>query len=62
MKYSPVGQTPVCMVYRARFYGDKEIDVVMQLGAVSLEKMPKPALFECRVPPGAAVEDIDKER
>ena len=62
MKYEAVGQTSVCMVYRARFYSDKEVDLVLQLGAVSLEKMPKAALFEYRVPPGAAVEDIDKEK
>jgi hypothetical protein len=61
MKYEAVGQTSVCMVYRARFYSDKEVDLVLQLGAVSLEKMPKAALFDYRVPPGAAVEDIDKE-
>ena len=60
LKYERVGGADVCTVYRARFYGDREVDLVLQLSAVSLEKAPNPKVFEYRVPPGAKVIDIDK--
>jgi len=60
LKYEPVGGTGVCMVYRARFYADKEVDIVLQLTAASLEKAPNEKVFEFRVPPGAKIIDIDK--
>jgi hypothetical protein len=61
MRYEKAGPTDVCTVYRARFYGDAEVALVLRLSAVSLEKAIKPQVFECRVSPGATVKDIDKD-
>ena len=59
LTYEPVAGVEVCTVYRARFYGDQEVDLVLQLSDVRLDKPPNPKLFEYRVPPDARVEDLD---
>lgn len=59
LRYERVGQTDVCTVYRARFYGDEEVALVLRLSKVSLEKKPNPRLFEYRLPPGAKERDLD---
>ena len=59
MEYEQVGQTLVCTVYRLRFYGQAEVDLVLALSRVSLEKKVPPAVFELRVPPGAKQVDLD---
>ena len=60
LRYDRVGAADVCTVYRVRFYGDDEVDLVLRLSAVSLDKRPNPKVFEYRVPPGAKEEDLDK--
>ena len=59
LTYESVGGTPVCTAYRARFYGDEEVALVLRLGKVSLDKEPNPRLFEYRLPPGAKERDLD---
>lgn len=59
LAYQHVGGADVCMAYRARFLGDREVDIVLGLSAVSLEKAPNEKVFECRVPPGTTIKDID---
>ena len=59
LAYQPVGDTPVCTAYRARFYGDEDVTLVLRLSKVSLEKEPNPRLFEYRLPPGAKERDLD---
>ncbi len=60
MKYKRVGATDVCTVYRARFLGEEEVDLVLRLRDVNLEKEPNPRVFEYRVPPGATETDLDR--
>jgi len=59
LAYQAVGDTPVCTTYRARFYGDEDVALVLRLSRVSLEKKPNPRLFEYRLPPGANERDLD---
>jgi len=59
LKYERVGATEVCTIYRARFYGDEEVDLVLRLKDVSLEKRPNPRVFEYRLPPGAKEKNLD---
>jgi hypothetical protein len=59
LKYERVGATEVCTVYRARFYGDEEVDLVLRLKDVSLEKRPNPRVFEYRLPTGAKEKNLD---
>ncbi|HET6441600.1 MAG TPA: hypothetical protein VFH53_04415 [Phycisphaerae bacterium] len=60
LKYERVGAAEVCTVYRARFYGDEEVDLVLRLKGVRLDKKPNPRVFEYRPPPGAAEKDLDQ--
>jgi len=60
LRYESVGGTNVCTVYRARFYGDQEVDLVLQLSDVRLDKPPNPLLFKYVVPPDAEVKDLDE--
>jgi hypothetical protein len=59
LKYERVGATEVCTIYRARFYGDEEVDLVLCLKDVSLEKQPNKRVFEYRPPTGAKEVDLD---
>jgi hypothetical protein len=59
LKYERTGGTEVCTVYRARFYGDEEVDLVLRLKNVSLEKRPNPRVFEYRLPTGAKEKNLD---
>ena len=59
LTYEAVGDTQVCTAYRARFYGDEEVALVLRLSKVSLEKKPNPRLFQYRLPPGAKERDLD---
>ncbi len=59
LEYESVGDTQVCTAYRARFYGDEEVALVLRLSKVSLEKKPNPRLFQYRLPPGAKERDLD---
>jgi outer membrane lipoprotein-sorting protein len=54
-----VGETDVCAAYRVRFYGGEEVDLVLVLSNVRLDKKIPDAVFEYKVPPGAKVEDLD---
>jgi len=60
LRYERVGATDLCTVYRARFYGDEEVDLVVRLRDVSLEKEPNARVFEYRPPPGATEKDLDR--
>jgi hypothetical protein len=59
MKYEQVDGIDVCAVYRARFYGGDEVDLVMQLSRIDIAKPLNPRLFEYRVPPGAVERNLD---
>ncbi len=59
LKYERVGGTEVCTIYRARFYGDEEVDLVLRLNGVRLDKKPNPRIFEYRLPTGAKEVDLD---
>jgi hypothetical protein len=59
LKYERVGDTEVCTVYRARFYGDEEVDLVLRLKDVRLDKKPNPRVFEYRLPTGAKERNLD---
>jgi len=59
LRYERFGETDVCTVYRARNYRDEEVDVVIQLSGVSLEKKPSPKVFEYHLPAGATERDMD---
>jgi len=62
LRYERVGEIEVCTAYRARFYGNgEEMDLVLRLKEVNLDKKPNPRVFEYRVPPGAAEKDLDEE-
>ena len=61
LKYKRVGQTDVCVAYRMRVYGAaEEVDLVLRLNSVRLDKKPNPRIFEYRLPPGAAEKDLDQ--
>ncbi len=60
LRYRPVGTTDLCTVYRARFTRGQEVDLVIQLSAVRLDKKPNPRVFEYRTPPGATERDLDE--
>lgn len=60
LRYRPVGTTDLCTVYRARFTRGQEVDLVIQLSAVRLDKKPNPKVFEYRQPPGATERDLDE--
>jgi len=62
LAYEKVGETDVCAAYRVRFYGDEEVDLVLVLSNVRLDKKIPDAVFEYKVPPGAKVEDLDAEK
>ncbi len=67
LEYSEVEGTDVCTLYRVRFLprgagGGGEVDLVIHLKDVSLEKAPNPRVFEYRRPPGATEEDLDRPR
>jgi len=59
MRYERIGQTDVCTAYRMRFYGEDQVDLVLQLSDVRLDKEPAAAVFVYKVPPDARVEDLD---
>ncbi|MBE3095685.1 MAG: hypothetical protein IMZ44_00985 [Planctomycetes bacterium] len=59
LAYEKVGEMDVCAAYRVRFYGDEEVDLVLVLSNVRLDKKISDAVFEYKVPPGAQVEDLD---
>ncbi|MCX5684830.1 MAG: hypothetical protein NT049_14255 [Planctomycetota bacterium] len=59
LRYERIGETDVCTVYRIRFYGEEEVDLVMQLSDVRLDKEPPEPVFQYKVPPGAKIEDLD---
>jgi hypothetical protein len=59
LAYEYLDGTPVCTAYRARFYGDEEVDLVLRLTDVRLDKKVNPKVFEYVVPPGAKEEDLD---
>lgn len=59
LRYERAGQADVCTVYRARFFGDEEVDLVLRLTGVRLDKEIKPRVFEYRLPPGAKERDLD---
>jgi hypothetical protein len=59
MRYERIGQTDVCTVCRIRFYGQEEVDLVLQLSDVRLDKEPAAGVFVYKMPPGAKVEDLD---
>lgn len=62
LAYEKVGETDICGAYRVRFYGDEEVDLVLVLSNVRLDKKIPDAVFEYKVPPGAKVEDLDAEK
>ena len=57
--YERIGQADVCTTYRVRFYGEDEVDLVLQLSDVKLDKEPPAAVFHYKPPPGVRVEDLD---
>jgi len=59
MRYERIGQVDVCTTYRVRFYGEDEVDLVLQLSDVRLDKAPPAAVFQYKPPPGVRVEDLD---
>jgi hypothetical protein len=59
LAYGKVGQVDVCTAYRLRFYGDEEVDLVLLLSGVRVDKKIPDAVFEYKVPPDARVEDLD---
>jgi len=61
LKYRRIGRMAVCVAYRVRFYGNRgeEVDLVLRLDGVRLDKKPSPKLFEYRLPPGAKEENLD---
>ena len=61
LKYQRIGRTEVCVAYRVRFYGEggEEVDLVLRLDGVRLDKKPSPKIFEYRLPPGAKEENLD---
>ncbi|MBE3069859.1 MAG: hypothetical protein IMZ66_06450 [Planctomycetes bacterium] len=60
LTYDRTADADVCTVYRARFYGDAdEVDLVLRLTDVRLDKKPNPRVFEYRRPPGAKEQDLD---
>lgn len=59
MRYERLGETDVCTAYRIRFYGDDEVDLVLQLSDVNLDKEPPRGVFLYKAPPDARVEDLD---
>jgi len=59
LHYERVGAADLCTVYRARFLGDEEVDLVLRLKDVSLEKEPNARVFQYRPPPGATEKDLD---
>jgi len=61
LKYRRIGRTEVCVAYRVRFYGEggEEVDLVLRLDGVRLDKKPNPKIFEYRLPPGAKEENLD---
>lgn len=62
LRYGSVGGTDLCTVYRVRFYGASEVDLVIRLKDVRLDKPINPKVFEYRLPPGATEEDLDRPR
>jgi hypothetical protein len=61
MAYEKAGGIDICTVYRIRFYGDEEVDLVLRLSDVDLAKRPNEKVFEYRVPPGAKEENLDTQ-
>jgi hypothetical protein len=59
LQYERIGEVDVCTAYRVRFYGEAEVDLVLQLSEVKFDKEPPAAAFAYKVPPGAKVEDLD---
>jgi hypothetical protein len=59
MRYERLGETDVCTACRIRFYGDDEVDLVLQLSDVRLDKEPPAGVFLYKAPPDARVEDLD---
>jgi hypothetical protein len=59
LEYQRAGQTDVCVTYRARFYGDDEVDMALRLSGVDITRAIPPALFLYKVPEGSRVEDLD---
>jgi hypothetical protein len=59
LRYQRIGEVDVCTAYRARFYSETEVDLVLQLSDVKLDKEPPAGVFVYKVPPGAKVEDLD---
>lgn len=60
LAYDRTAAADVCTLYRARFYGDAdEVDLVLRLTDVRLDKKPNPRVFEYRRPPGAKEHDLD---
>jgi len=60
MRYERTGRVDVCTVFRARFYGDEEVDLVLRLSGVDLEKRINPPVFEYRPPEGAVEKNLDE--
>ena len=59
LRYQRIGEVDVCTAYRVRFCGEAEVDLVLQLSDVKLDKQPPATVFQYKVPPGAKVEDLD---
>ena len=59
LRYERIGEVDVCTAYRVRFYGEEEVDLVLQLSEVKLDKEPPAAVFAFKAAPGARVEDLD---
>lgn len=60
LRYDRIGPTDLCTVYRVRFYGESEVDLVIHLKDVRLDKPINPKVFQYRRPPGATEEDLDR--
>lgn len=62
LKYERIGQVEMCTVYRARFYAAAdEMDLVLRLNSVRLDKPPAAGVFKYRVPSGAVERDLDTQ-
>jgi len=62
LRYEHAGETEVCTLYRARFYGDEEVDLVLRLSSVDLQKRPNPKVYQYRRPADAKERDLDAPR